>query len=195
MEWILVALLLTVVCIVVVEMRQKANKPKEEPPAKGTYTTADAIMGFENRVAASGYEVSKSFVYGTGATAQIVAIDKENEVLIVNGDVVSFKDIIGAELLAKEYSTSTTSAQKSGGIGRAVVGGVLAGGAGAVVGASTAKSTGTTKTSTKREYVGILIYVADIDNPQIKISAHYGNKFCEDVYATILAIIAQEQRK
>ena len=113
--------------------------------------------------------------------AKVVLLSKMGKLPLVT----SFDKIIGCEI--KENNIVT------GGIGRAVVGGILAGGAGSIVGATTAK-----------KYVDlydIIIYTNDIQTPQIIIdlinskeltdSANYINavNFADKVNATIKAII------
>lgn len=83
----------------------------------------------------------KGYKSDFNATTEIPGKMKINEtdqqILFIPNTVVSFKDIIGYELLEDDETVV------SGGIGRAVVGGTLFGGSGAVVGAVTGKKTGT----------------------------------------------------
>ncbi|MEG1190566.1 MAG: hypothetical protein RSD48_03855, partial [Oscillospiraceae bacterium] len=140
------------------------------------------------------YIISKILIHKTETKIITVAIDTERKILLVDEAPINFKDIISAAMITSEYQTSTSRNTKNNGIGRAVVGGALAGGAGAVVGAATAATTGTTRTDFCVKYDGIKIYIADILNPILEIYAYNDKRFVEGVHATILAIIAQEQR-
>lgn len=65
---------------------------------------------------------------------------------------------------------------KSSGIGRAVVGGILAGGAGAVVGASTAK------TAKKCDKIELKFKMKDLENPIVRIITHKGDSDWKESY-------------
>jgi hypothetical protein len=118
-----------------------------------------------------------------------VAIDLQNKVLVINRKVLPFGALINVELITQESHVSTETSQKDGGVGRAVVGGAIAGGAGAVVGAITAKQSSYTNTTVTIRANGVTIYTSDISEPTITI---YGEEdFCREVYATVLAIIAK----
>lgn len=100
-------------------------------------------------------------------------------------EIIGFSDLIGAEIVI--------DSQVTGGVGRAVVGGVLAGGAGAVVGAMTAKK--------HIMSYKIVIYQKNLSNPKIEIPLIWEKKSCKDkdylkavefsdnINATIRAII------
>ncbi len=121
-------------------------------------------------------------------------VDEHEKVVLISfmsssSIVIKFSDIIGCAI--REDS------RVSGGIGRAVVGGVLAGGAGAIVGASTAKR--------QIESYEIAIYTNSINSPEVSIklintkertdginyknAVNYGNR----VNSTIKVIIFQNQ--
>lgn len=90
---------------------------------------------------------------------------------------------------------------QSGGVGRAVVGGVLAGGVGAVVGATTRKSTAVTRN------LSVRVVTSKLNSPLLTIpiitaetkrnSLEYREKmdFAQRVYATITSIIYKNQSK
>jgi len=98
----------------------------------------------------------------------------------------AFKDILGCEIVA--------DSQVTGGIKRAIVGGVLAGDAGAVVGAVTAKP--------HIMSYKLVLYLRNISAPKVEIElitqktktkdADYTNavSFAENVVATVKAILA-----
>lgn len=118
-----------------------------------------------------------------------VAIDMQHKVLVINRKVLQFGTLINVELITKESHVNSATSQRDGGVGRAIVGGAIAGGAGAVVGAVTAKQSSTTNTTVTIQANGVTIYTSDISEPMVTI---YGeDSFCREVYATVLAIIAQ----
>ena len=122
-----------------------------------------------------------------------IAIDDSQKLICISTskdqhDIIPFSEIIGCEI--KEDSSII------GGVGRAVVGGVIAGGAGAIVGANTAK-----KKSVRSFQV--IIYRENIKCPQIilstlKFSAKTNDdryldsvKFANNVNASIKVIVSQ----
>lgn len=92
--------------------------------------------------------------FGTNA----ITVDDENQLFIfgkkekVNSSVIvySFSDVLKYEM--KEFGAKTVTKKKKG-IGRAIVGGALAGPAGAIVGSATAKQETVTKGGTKILYI------------------------------------------
>ncbi len=114
----------------------------------------------------------------------LVILSEERQWLVVDQAVLPFNSLLGCELMTDTITTST----KDGAIGRAVVGGVIAGGAGAIVGAAAAGSTQKTTLDIK----GVSIYCDIISRPRVDIMG--GAKECQDIYATVLAVIAQQKR-
>ena len=98
---------------------------------------------------------------------------------------LSFDNIIDC---TTETVTSTT-ASKQNEVGRAVVGGILAGGAGAVVGAATAK----TSVDTNIDHMILNIYTNDILNPLFTFTATTAFNTVQEAYALFRAIIANNQ--
>lgn len=104
---------------------------------------------------------------------------------------VPVKDITGCEIIK--------DGNASGHIGRAVAGGIIAGGAGAIVGASTGSGV--------PERYSLVVYINDLQNPFVEYplmdrsTAHskffYENvsKFAESVSATIRVIVSQNQEQ
>ena len=120
--------------------------------------------------------------------------DVNKKVLISNTSsnfsAIPFSAIIGCEML--------TDSEVTGGVGRAVVGGILAGGVGAIVGATTAKK--------KVKSYKVVIYTSSIKHSAYTINlietemstsnVDYQNavKFAADINASIKAIIEQNNR-
>lgn len=95
-------------------------------------------------------------------TCCYIYIDEDNKQLAIvhsfpfifaKKQIVNFKDIIGMEI--KEDGISTN------GVGRAIVGGVLFGGTGAIVGSNTGKEL--------VHFLKVIIYLNNISNPIIEI--------------------------
>ena len=107
-----------------------------------------------------------------------------------NFSEIPFSAIIGCEIL--------TDSEVTGGVGRAIAGGILAGGVGAIVGATTAKK--------KIKSYKVVIYTSSIKHSSYTIdlidtemkTSHvdYQNavKFAADINASIKAIIEQNNR-
>ena len=92
--------------------------------------------------------------FGTNA----ITVDDQNQLFIfgkkeqINSSIIvySFSDVLKYEV--KEFGAKTVTKKKKG-IGRAIVGGALAGPAGAIVGSATAKQETVTKGGTKILYI------------------------------------------
>ena len=122
-----------------------------------------------------------------------IAIDENRQLVSVSSskdahEIIPFSEIIGCDIREEDSIV--------GGVGRAIVGGVIAGGAGAVVGATTAKNK-------KINSFEIIIYRDNIKHPQIILttinfsvkmsSINYIDsvKFANNVNASIKAIVSQ----
>lgn len=132
--------------------------------------------------------------------ANHVFIFEESKILYVANEPIPFEKILGFDLkdnkktivktTSPKYKTSTNTGSM---IGRAIVGGVLTGGVGAVVGAATAKKTtkvveeGKTTSSTYHKYQ-IVLNVDDMSNPVRVIDCKYHQDKAEQI-ANVLNII------
>ena len=132
---------------------------------------------------------------------------EQSQVIILSTVVIPFNKIIGYNLTDNQvtisenvgYESKTTTSTGSM-LGRAVVGGVLTGGVGAVIGAATAKKNTVTtpsqnniKTSVTHDF-NIYINLNDLSNPTIIISV--GNNI-DTAYkiANILNIIVERNKQ
>ena len=105
-------------------------------------------------------------------------IFEDSQMIVLYGDEYKFSDILGFSLVddatSETITTSTGDAKTSTGsmIGRAVVGGVLTGGLGAVAGAATAKknivTNATSQTTTTHKYT-MYVNVNSLSNPTVTI--------------------------
>ena len=109
------------------------------------------------------------------------------------------RDIPYSRLLDCEVLVDNTTVMK-GGLGRAVVGGVVAGGIGALVGASTKRSTDKTNSMKVRiittDVNDALVEVPIITSAISRDSQTYrdADKFAQETFATITSIIARENK-
>lgn len=150
-------------------LAEKRRKEKEEyDKAYGELTerlgdcTVDVNLGDWNE-----YKINKRFLVFESA-----------ETIVVNGKEHKFSDILGFSLVddatSETIMTSTGETKTSTGsmIGRAVVGGVLTGGLGAVAGAATAKkniaTNSTSQTTTTHKYK-IYINLNSLENSTVTL--------------------------
>lgn len=108
--------------------------------------------------------------------ASRVLVYEQSKIIVINSKEYKFSDILGYSLVddatSETITTSTGTAKTSTGnmLGRAVVGGVLTGGLGAVVGAATAKKdisdNATSQTTTTHKYT-LYINVNNLQEPTI----------------------------
>lgn len=128
-----------------------------------------------------------------------------SKILYIANEPMPFEKIIGFELkdnqttvtktTSLKYKTSTNTGSM---LGRAVVGGILTGGVGAVVGAATAKKTtevveeGKTTTTVKHNY-RITLTVDDIANPVRVIDCKYHQDKAEQIANVLNVILHRNQ--
>lgn len=133
-------------------------------------------------------ETTESYTY------HAVGISNSQRLFIFDDKVFKYDDIVSAELITRGGNETVTTTKKQGGITRAIVGGAIAGGAGAIVGAATAGEKSTTRTVGYERAAAIKIYTNDPLNPTF--SRIVGDDtFLRKVYETLLAIIAQNQKQ
>ena len=135
-------------------------------------------------------------------------IFEDSSTLVLKGEVIPFSKVLGfalnddsETLVHNETQYSSTTKTSTGSMfGRAVVGGVLFGGVGALAGATTAKketittpSTSSTMTMTKHRYV-LFVNLDDLGNPTREIKLGRDTKRAHNV-ANIFNIIIQRKQK
>lgn len=138
-----------------------------------------------------------------------------NRLIIITTTVIydiPFQRIIGYDIIdvnnnrSTPLLTATTTVTKTDTgdlIKRAIIGGVVAGGVGAVIGAATAKKTSTTELSEVDEYrnlirmntssnnLALIIKTDDVASPTLQIHFDSFKKEAEDLAASLNAIISQ----
>lgn len=129
-------------------------------------------------------------------------IFESSQTIFLYNNPYSFKDIISFEVfdnsstINKGSIDTQTKTKTSSMLGRAVVGGVLAGGAGAVIGGLTAKqnsqSFNNTSTETKHNYY-INITINDLKNPIVKIALLEDREKMEKISSLLSIIIANKE--
>lgn len=108
---------------------------------------------------------------------------EDQKKLIIDEHAYSYDEIISCELVTKVNSTVTTS----GGISRAIVGGILAGGVGAVVGANTASKS----VSSETVITGIKLYFNNVEHPSRILELY--RKAALDTYDALFVIFSQKK--
>ena len=120
---------------------------------------------------------------------QYILVNEENSSIMINERIYFFKDIVNFSLSDNSVelfspTTSTTKTNTGSMIGRAIVGGILTGGTGAIIGGVTAKKTTETKgglSQTKHDYT-LKITINNISNPIERIyvgdNSDYANELC-----------------
>lgn len=165
-----------------------ATKELKEEDSQNYITDNGVHIGVEYCYESSFYK--NNIDWYKGIAYRYIVDDKNKFVHILDkegiGQAIPFREIIGCEIM--------TDSQVTGGVGRAIVGGVLAGEAGAVVGAVTAKN--------HIMSYKIVIYRSNIQSPTNEIvlikekksikDADYTNAvaFANKVNASIRAIVS-----
>ena len=139
------------------------------------------------------FVIAKTMTSNNPFGAVNVYISIEQQCIIIEKKVISFDDIIKVEFEKTERQITTTDVKKSGSVGNAIIGGIIAGGAGAIVGATATGSEGISNTEIITNLDAVTLYLADIENPLFTI---YGDSvFNKELYATVLAIITIRDRR
>lgn len=135
-------------------------------------------------------------------------IFEESSMLVLKGEHIPFSKVLGfalnddSETIVHNETqyTSTTKTSTGSMLGRAVVGGVLLGGVGALAGATTAKketvtvpSNATSTSTTKHRYV-LFVNLDDLSNPTREIKLGSDTKRAHNI-ANIFNIIIQRNQK
>jgi len=156
------------------------------------------------------FKKSTSYPYNIDYNNTILIFENSSKIIIQN-KILSFKDIIAFELKDDEQiiyhgssstsksSTSTSKSSTSTGsmIGRAVVGGVLLGGVGALIGGATAKKDITTINTPQQAIVShnfkVNIIVNSISNPQIILNLEKNNTAANELVAVMSVILERNK--
>ena len=120
-----------------------------------------------------------------------------------NSRAIPFSQLVSCDIKDDSYTTTTgtkqaiTKSKNGSTLGRAVVGGILAGPAGAIIGGATSKKTteiiDNTQTITHHHYYAI-ITTASTSNPIIKIDCGKKSKLAQEIKAVVSGIIATQPK-
>ena len=134
-----------------------------------------------------------------------IIVFPESKIIYANAQIINYSDIISSEIKEESYTFKTgntkivTKNSNGSTMGRAIVGGMIAGPAGAIIGGTTSKKTSevidTTRQHTIKHYY-VLINLTDIKNPLLKIDCGQNDpKYSELLHSTIQSILASKQEK
>lgn len=137
---------------------------------------------------------------------QEIAIFGKTEKIILLGKEYSFSDILECTydddlkiIKGKTEYISTTTAKNGNTVGRAIVGGVLAGEAGAIIGGATAKKKTKTLVHQKNDIIvhnyTVIINVNNFANPIIKISLRSDKDKLNEIVGLLNLIIKRGQNE
>lgn len=177
-----------IIAVVWICVNECFSKPKENKEKAAADRLKKDDWRQDNNILTS---VEYKFNNGSNTISCEYLIDKQKQNLILSDTstsytIIPFSEIIGCEILI--------NSQNSGGVGRAIAGGILAGGTGAIVGATTAKN--------KISSYKVAIYMNNLDQPQFIftlieakdysiLDVPMAREFSQNVVASIKAIIAK----
>ncbi len=146
---------------------QQANKEKKRIEQEAFLADLTSKYGTPQQILITNYKLTNSII-----------VFPESNIIYANAQIINYKDIISSEIKEESYSFKTGNTKivtkNSGGstVGRAIVGGMIAGPAGAIIGGTTSTKTSqvidTTRKHTIKHYY-VLINLTDIKNPLVKI--------------------------
>lgn len=156
---------------------------------------------YKLRLHTEGFRAEKSISFASQSTVMQVLFDfKKKQIAILDllneyWDLIEIDSIIGCELL-QDNSTVMT-----GGVGRAIVGGALAGGFGAMVGASTRSSSDIVRSLAVRiitndpikAMVMIEILNGELNRKMPDYKELYGK--AQDIYSTVISVMDQNKQE
>ena len=126
----------------------------------------------------------ESIIVGFGFNDKKMAICDE----LGRTEVIKIDSVFDIEILHRISSNTHTTTENKGALGRAVVGGLIAGGTGALIGATTSKKEHYSITNTTDDLVGIRFYIKDPQRPYYDIDCK-DKTFLTEVYTTTLALL------
>lgn len=135
---------------------------------------------------------------------EYVMVNEPQSLILLNEHVFNFKDIINYNLTDSPTTiqhhntgTATTKTSTKSMVGRAIVGDVLMGGAGAMAGALTAKKNteihlGDTTSTTKHDYT-IVVNVNSISNPVERLHLGEEGKIANEILGVLSVIMTRNR--
>ena len=128
-----------------------------------------------------------------GDTKRLVFISPDKQIILPYSQITGY-DIIDNSFITGGAESAVTTTNTGSMLGRAAVGGLTLGVAGAVVGAMTAKTESTSSTANS-DYIAsyiVKIGVKSIEKPTLTLKFGSDKSKAEEVYALIQAIIAMK---
>lgn len=173
------------------------NKKKEELENKRRAENVKKELEFVELKKKFSYDVTSSIRYGYNS---YILVNENEKKIMLNKTVYNFKDIITFNITDNSkviYSptTSTTNTDTGNMLGRAVIGGVLTGGVGAIIGATTAKQTTTTsggESYTEHCFI-VSLTIDSISTPIINLYLGNDANKTNEVCALLTVIINRNQ--
>lgn len=190
------------------ERAERIRQQQEENARREKALKEDRLKRYDNEYEdlvekMGGAKPDRAIIFGLTISKEIWVYDTLKKV-IIQKKVYDFSDILSCS--CKDYervekgdtkitSTSTTKTDNGNMIGRAIIGGVIAGEAGAIIGGATAKKQTETNSVveqeddiTHHEYV-VSISVKDTVNPLIKLFLGENESSATEIVALMNAII------
>lgn len=193
--WIII--IFVILFIIIIVQAVKANRKEQDTLFENKEKTKDYLEG---------YNISKNISFvrsGIGNSEIDVKLDTEKQEVLIcyyfSGAIhkIPFREIIECEVIEDKNTVM------KGGVGRAIVGGALAGGAGAIVGANTRASKNMIYNLQIRivtSNINNSLYTINIINNSTGVDVNSyeyknGSLFANEVYATIISIINQNNKQ
>lgn len=138
---------------------------------------------------------TKSIKWWFDSKTYLLRVYEESKTLFIMDEEYRFSDIIGVDYIDKIHNVgtiATTTINNKNMAGRALVGGLLAGGLGAAVGAVTAQQQTSYSNSEVHDYI-VLINTKILSKPLIEVRIANNIVQVNEVIATLKAVIANNQ--
>lgn len=197
--YLLIAIIIAIILsIIIVNFNKKSTSTSHNPERR-----KQAEKYFKEQERQEHEKECKSFLdmYGNPTkeiwwnNSSFLFVYEENHVIVMNKKVYKFADIINYTISdnATTIYSSTLSQTKTDAnsmLGRAIIGGVLTGGVGAIIGGTTAKKETITKGGTSRikHNYEIIVTMNSLSDPTIRLKIG-DNSFDTNQIASLLSII------
>ena len=179
------------------EERERSNaelerKKQQEAEKKSAYDTWFQTYSVQHGVP------DKSIIIEANEIEGCIHIHESKKEIFLKGQTYPFKDIMSCTFsdnptIIKGAVTAVTKSKNGSAIGRAIVGDVIAGPAGAIIGGTTGKNTTEFKHENDRviHNYTVLVNVNSIANPLVRIETREDGELTNEIVALMNVIMAR----
>lgn len=203
--WIMLVAFVLLVIVGVVNENYKEKERREKAQAdremrkKLEAEQAEKYQTWFNDYVTQYGQPDKSIIIKSNDINEVIHVHENTKSLYMHGKTYKFRDIISCTFsdnptTIKGKVTATTKSKTGSTIGRAVVGDLVAGPAGAIIGGTTGKKTTEIHQENDRTYhdYTVIVNINSISTPIIRISTGDNGKLTNEIVGLMNVIIARK---